>query len=161
MPDVPYKVDLSKSHVRLLNDLSMDSEKDDPVVFVGREDVKDHIRTRLYRKRLVDGADTKSKSVFITGAPGVGKTSLLRDLMNEDLGDTVTPVYMTGDSLNSHIMVIHEFFDAYYPPARSPSQQQWRSRASEARRNLLLDKNVWEVLDGLLEQPERPNLSSS
>ena len=153
MQPITYTANLSEANIRVLDDVSWDSEKNKPLVFVGREDIKERVQARLFRKRLADGEDPTTKGVFITGAPGVGKTSLLQDMRREFQSDGVTPIYLGGESLNSPAAVIRETFRAFHPPSQSPDTQQWREHTSDVQHKLALDIDTWEILHDILDPP--------
>ena len=154
MQSIPYSAYLSEANIRVLDDFSWDNEKSKPLVFVGREDIKQQVLARLFRRRLADGETSPTKGVFITGAPGVGKTSLLQDMLQGFRSDSVTPIYLGGESLNSPITVIRESFRAYHLPAHSPDEQQWREYTADVQHKLALNIDIWEILQDALNPPE-------
>lgn len=150
MNHIPYTPDLSDMNIKVLEDLLWDSEKDEPIVFVGRDKISEFVRGRVYRRRLADGKEPSAKGVFITGAPGVGKTSLLRNIRNTFNDDGVSPVYLSGESLSSPIYIVREVFKAYFPAVRVSDEHQWQTQAPEARHRLALGDDIWEIIRDLL-----------
>ena len=76
---VSYTSSFTETNIESLQMFAEGGEKSQPVEFVGRDAIIDSVSIALKTERTKDHASS-GNSVFITGAPGSGKTSLLRVL---------------------------------------------------------------------------------
>ena len=79
---------------------NLTSEKEEPVAFAGRTDILDAIDTWLKSDNLLNSHG--GNAFFVQGAPGAGKTSLLRHIeaVNMGNGRGVLPIYLEGWEIN-------------------------------------------------------------
>ena len=79
---------------------NLTSEKEEPVAFAGRTDILDAIDTWLKSDNLLNSHG--GNAFFIQGAPGAGKTSLLRRIEAANMGKCrgVLPIYLEGWEIN-------------------------------------------------------------
>lgn len=87
------------------------SDRMDPLYFIGRDDLKQSIEEKLALVR--DARDSKSFGFYVQGAPGSGKSSLLRHLAQMDRQDIV-PVMLAGHELAVPLRVVESFAGALH-----------------------------------------------
>lgn len=144
------------------------SERDYPLHFVGREDILGLLGRRIsdFNQGLISGPEAR----IITGAPGVGKTSLLKRLMVDVHDRKCIPILIDGSSLNSPVRFVEEFIQGLsrrlldisivrkkttHDGAKMvvlKSKQSWEKVKGSANRRLASEESVWSVCQSLLKK---------
>lgn len=143
------------------------SERAYPRHFIGREDVLDYLRTGI--KGFMANPDRGPQTRVITGAPGIGKTSLLMRLAEVLRSDQITPVRVDGTTLNHPVKFVESFVSGlplhFADMATSKKKAVaeagatffaagkaiWERNADSAIDRLSKGESVWSVCNHLLK----------
>ncbi len=100
---------LSDDEQRVLIPYLMTSERGQPIAFEGRHDVRDFIKGKIAQVRSGDTPED-CNTVIISGAPGAGKSSLLRQIQKEMSCDSVNhdviPIFFEVSKLNDPVQLL-------------------------------------------------------
>lgn len=122
------------------------TDKSPPVAFVGRNDLIDTITMQVADKHT---KNLPENAFFIQGAPGSGKTSLLRHLEDAYLGKGtgILPVYVEGWEVNTPLAFAGKAINVSDEDAiEAMAESKTRGHQSEARNlNALGHKETWET----------------
>ena len=92
-------------------------EREFPIAFVGRDEILKRIATEIEERRKEPLGKRISKGVIISGAPGLGKTTLLTQIehtylgLNRFFGDRTIPIFCQGSTLNDPIAFGESFLE--------------------------------------------------
>ena len=97
---ITYQNDISPESLNAIKDHLSQGERDDPLVFSGRQNIITHIDSQLAKVKRLGGGAGRCLTEIVQGAPGAGKTALINELKHR-LDGTVAVVTLTGIDLNS------------------------------------------------------------
>ena len=164
---IQYRSRPSDEQLENLRAFTRHGERTDPIAFVGRDDIFDHIAALIQDKR--QDASLQSITQVIQGAPGAGKTSLLNELERNNRGDHVTVVRLDGEDLSKPLLVAVQFMASIDGNTADIGEARTRTRRStgdikiaqrqvgiETRSASALERiehgaSVWHTLEQMLE----------
>ena len=164
---IRYEISSSGIDIAELEEFGRLSEREQPITFGGRSELLELFIAVLGDKKR---KPARTNSVFVRGAPGSGKTSLLRRLIDL-LGSTETTcVYLEGHHLRNPKVFVSNCVNAY-SPKNTAGITETRVRRHESTADLKLVKqseswerhqpsvlsllgqgmDVWEVIQNILQ----------
>ena len=85
------------------------SDRDDPLVYVGRDDLFDIVDDHLTNTQRAQ--KTLSNGVFLKGAPGAGKSAFLSQIEKKYANQNdIRVVIVEGESLSNHVRFVSAFY---------------------------------------------------
>ena len=141
---IPMADSPSPAALQALVDLSISDEKSKPVAFVGRENIRRHIRSRFSDLRQ-NPRDVWSWAEVIQGAPGVGKTSLLDQIRTDNKTDEAVVLAIFGEDMFSPRSFVRKFLNSYDIAAErmyASSDAQQEVRLSSKR-----EPKSWDIAE--------------
>ena len=140
---IPYVVDKDKLDVEALDRFTRQTEKAQPITFAGRRDLLTFTSNLL---KDIEEDQFQGNSLFIKGAPGSGKSSLLRHFQ-ECLSDKDTScVLIEGEFLSEPSLLVGEFVRSFTnKQATDIAESRIRKHSSTADLKLFQQNETWEL----------------
>ncbi|MCY4656707.1 MAG: ATP-binding protein [Gammaproteobacteria bacterium] len=89
------------------------NERMQPIAFEGRHDIRKHIKEQITAVR--ESPEPICSTVVVQGAPGAGKTSLLRqikhDVLNMPNSGDIIPILIEIEQFNDPMLLLEKFLD--------------------------------------------------
>ena len=147
---IPYQTRFSKEEIFNIRDFSLQSERGAPLFFAGRESLRQHIQHRL--NRLERSADDDVYTEVVQGSPGVGKTSLLRQIKAESDSENIAVVSMHGENLNEALTFV-ELFLREFPIDMNQAHRFIESRwKTSLETPINLGRGIWSLITEVLAE---------
>lgn len=129
-------------------------------LFIGRQDLFDQLETKIYSV-----ADTKAKSIIVSGIQGIGRRTFLREafLREKRIRDFYEPIYITLDTKDSIEVFILKLQDYKGENTVDYLEQlmkiEYEEKISEAKKLLIEIKNnnefVFIIDSGCIVKPSK------
>ena len=164
---ISYDRDSIQVEPELLHSFLTFGERSQPITFGGRTKELDLVSSVLEVSRE---SRTLANATYIYGAPGVGKSSLLRYLKDRLEDNSTTAVFVEGESLGKPPEIVEEFVLAHISKDRvgvadstvrsheSPvdlklhqQRETWKRHEPSALNMLASGLTVWSVIQQLLK----------
>ena len=103
-----FQVKLDSETMDALRNYMISSEREYPLVFEGRHEIRNYVKDKIAHLRRADRS--LSSTIVIQGAPGVGKTSLLEKIAEERAKDkNLVVVSLPTDAFDDPAAVLQGF----------------------------------------------------
>jgi len=111
-PIIQFQTRLNDDEIAGLEPYLMMSERGHPIAFEGRADPQKAVKNKIQRLRSGYGPED-CNTIIVEGAPGAGKTSLLRHIKekisSEKINQDVIPLMFGSGAVNDPVLFLQEF----------------------------------------------------
>ena len=160
---IRYKPSFSDEAIEELRAFSNRSDRDDPLQFVGRNDLFENVESKI--QRVNQTGTSRSNGLFLKGAPGSGKSAFLRELVRRyGDSDTVCAVWTGVDQLTHPVSFLTSLMERDVLEAKEggrsvqiggvswlPASVTWSSRKTSIIEDVNNGVPVWSIIRSLCD----------
>ena len=154
---IPYNADLSPEYLTALEKQLRTSERGDPLVFGGRTDIVNQVKTRLLDMEVGEHRD--EYAMVVQGAPGAGKTTLINHLVAQvesgeiTTSDGVRVISINGSACRDEGRFLAAVFDNIEETADDLVREQINKVKGETSQSsefaTMGIRSVWSMLEAV------------